>query len=176
MTTNKILINFRQTNHNKTFNIKFKLDSKLDYITIESIYNYCFDTNNKKGHEFDYLEYPKNTTTLQMPNTKDFKNNYEVYKSKKYFDVTHTKIIYCTFEEIVSKKFQKYEEENVILGKHHIFSFIAKHMPNMIKVSNYNQKFQLYSEKSAFFEELKSEQNKKKQDEFFSLLEVDGKL
>ncbi len=39
------------------FHMKFRMDSKLDYITIESLFNYSF--YNKKGYEFEYLEYPK---------------------------------------------------------------------------------------------------------------------
>lgn len=164
----------------ETFNIKFKMDSKLDYITIESIYNYCFDVNKKKGYDFEYLAYPKNSVQILKKSqtkvkTKEFQRYYEVDASKIYFNVPHIKIKHNSFEEIISKKLEKYPDEKLILGKHHIFSFIAKYLPSKLKVANYNEKFQLYSEKSDVIEDLKAEESKKKQDELFLLLEVDGK-
>lgn len=49
----------------KEFNVKFKLDSKLDYYTIESIYQFSFHNNRSNGKfEFiDKLNFPKTENT-----------------------------------------------------------------------------------------------------------------
>ncbi|WP_294322692.1 hypothetical protein [uncultured Chryseobacterium sp.] len=39
----------------KTINIKFKLNSQLDYYTIESIYQFCFN-NVKENYSFEYID------------------------------------------------------------------------------------------------------------------------
>lgn len=41
--------------HNKTFNVKFKLDSQLDYYIIESVYQFIFN-NHKDNYTFDYID------------------------------------------------------------------------------------------------------------------------
>lgn len=47
--------------------MKFTLESKLDYITIESIYNICFNSKEQKGYEYEYLPYPnKNLQPLKI--------------------------------------------------------------------------------------------------------------
>jgi len=53
--------------------VKFELNSKLDYVTIESIYQYIF--NNKISSEFDYLNiiYPNYSNNID-------KNKYKTYK------------------------------------------------------------------------------------------------
>lgn len=50
---------------NKDYNVKFKLDSKLDYYTIESIYQFSFrnNRNNSKFEFIDKLNFPKTTNT-----------------------------------------------------------------------------------------------------------------
>jgi hypothetical protein len=50
---------------NKEYNVKFKLDSKLDYYTIESIYQFSFhnNRNNSKFEFIDKLDFPKITQT-----------------------------------------------------------------------------------------------------------------
>ncbi len=71
------------------FNMKFQMDSKLDYITIEALYNYSF-YNKKKGDEFGYLQYPKppkpmkirNSTTLEISSKiKMFEKEYITLKA-----------------------------------------------------------------------------------------------
>lgn len=47
---------FKKIFSNK-FNMKFQMDTKLDYVTIETLYGYSF--YKKKGYKFKYLEYPK---------------------------------------------------------------------------------------------------------------------
>jgi hypothetical protein len=50
---------------NKDYNVKFKLDSKLDYYTIESIYQFSFhnNRNNSKIEFIDKLDFPKTKNT-----------------------------------------------------------------------------------------------------------------
>lgn len=50
---------------NKEYNIKFKLDCKLDYYTIESIYQFSFH-NNRNSNKFEFIDrfsFPKITKT-----------------------------------------------------------------------------------------------------------------
>lgn len=41
--------------NNKTFNVKFKLDSQLDYYIIESVYQFIFN-NRKDNYTFEYID------------------------------------------------------------------------------------------------------------------------
>ena len=62
-------------------NIKFTLESKLDYITIETIYNFCFK-NGAKGYEYEYLSYPNQSKPIKIPQNKNYKVTRE-----RYFDI-----------------------------------------------------------------------------------------
>lgn len=79
-------------------NMKFTLESKLDYITIETIYNYCFK-HKAKGYEYKYLVYP------QKVNTKSISNNrsYKITIRGVYFDIEYIEI----------EKIGKKEEKNL---------------------------------------------------------------
>lgn len=74
-------------------NMKFTLENKLDYITIETIYNYCFQ-DKTKGYEYEYLLYPKKTKPKNLTKNK----NYEV-KRDIYFDTE-----YITIRKIQNKE------------------------------------------------------------------------
>lgn len=53
------------------FHMKFKLDSKLDYITIETLYVYSFCK--KRGYEFEYLDYPRPPKPIKIRKNKTIK-------------------------------------------------------------------------------------------------------
>ena len=66
------------------FNIKFKLDSKLDYITIESLYQRSFQM--KSELSFEYLEYPESKNDyIEFKDSDKFKQNYN-YEEEIFFD------------------------------------------------------------------------------------------
>ena len=66
------------------FNIKFKLDSKLDYITIESLYQRSFQM--KSELSFEYLEYPESKNdNIEFKDSDKFKQNYN-YEEEIFFD------------------------------------------------------------------------------------------
>jgi len=71
-------------------NMKFKLDSKLDLIIIETIYKCVFE-NKIQNEEFDYLPYPKNKQNIVLPIT-DYSFNFNKLEQKDYFDTKDIKI------------------------------------------------------------------------------------
>lgn len=66
--------------------MKFTLENKLDYITIETIYNYCFQKE-AKGYEYEYLSYPNKSKPKNLPRNK----NYDI-KRERYFDTEYIKM------------------------------------------------------------------------------------
>ena len=72
------------TLNNTRQNLKFQLESKLDYYTIESIYQYTF--NSKKGKTFDYLNtiIPINTEKINTKkyHTYQILDQHVIYKTK----------------------------------------------------------------------------------------------
>jgi len=67
-------------------NMKFTLENKLDYVTIETIYTFCFK-DEAKGYEFDYLLYPKKIKPIKIPQNKNY-----ISEKKIYFDTEYIKI------------------------------------------------------------------------------------
>ena len=67
-------------------NMKFTLENKLDYMTIETIYNYCFK-DKIKGYEYEYLSYPSKLKPIKISLNK----NYDT-KIDSYFDTEYIKI------------------------------------------------------------------------------------
>jgi hypothetical protein len=88
---------FKKLLKKEKLNMKFTLESKLDYITIETIYNYCFN-NKAKGYEYDYLSYPKKSKPKKFAKNKNYKVQRDIY-----FDTEHIKI----------EKTEKKEPENL---------------------------------------------------------------
>lgn len=146
-------------------NMKFQLDRKLDYMTIESIYNHCF--HDKRDNDvFAYLTYPKAPKSFDIPNDKEFGCGYEVMKNETVLDVQHLKIKKLSDTEISQKRLIYYPDE-IKLGEHHIFSYFAKYLP----IQN-DQK--LVCSKHEFLETLK-EITPEQYKELGLLFEADGK-
>ena len=73
------------------FNIKFKLDTKFDYIVLETLYLRSF--YKKLGRDFEYLEYPQNVKNdIDFTNEEDFKQNYKYEELETCFDKTFFRI------------------------------------------------------------------------------------
>ena len=84
---------FKKLFKKEKLNMKFTLEGKLDYITIETIYNYCFK-DKVKGYEYEYLSYPNQSKPVKIPQNK----NYDV-KKDTYFDTE-----YITIRKIQNKE------------------------------------------------------------------------
>jgi hypothetical protein len=73
------------------FNMKFKLDSKFDYIVLETLYQRTF--YNELGRDFEYLEYPQNIENdMNFTNEEEFKQNYKYEEIETFFDKLFFKI------------------------------------------------------------------------------------
>jgi len=152
-------------------NIKFKLDSKFDYITIETIYNYVFF--DKRGEEFDYLSYPaKKKPPIKLPTDKKFTSWYQIEK-KKVFDIEYLNIKKHSLEEVIDSKMSKYDDE-IKFGKQYLISFAKKYFAKILSYSKDGKPTEPYCNKDELMEELKKSENVKK-DELLKVFELDGK-
>ena len=154
------------------WNMKFKLDSKLDYVTIETIYNYSFK-DIKKSSNFDYLIYPKRVKPLTLPADKKFLTWYMLEK-KEYLNFQYVKICKKTFEEIVDEKLGSYNEE-IVLGEDHLLSFVAKYFKNLLYDSKDGKSIVPYCKNEELQATFKNEQNGLNKNELFSIFELDKK-
>lgn len=73
------------------FNIKFRLDTKFDYIVLETLYQRSF--YKKLGRDFEYLEYPQSVENdMNFTNEEEFKQNYKYEEIEIFFDKLFFKI------------------------------------------------------------------------------------
>ncbi|WP_137014373.1 hypothetical protein [Sulfurimonas crateris] len=72
-------------------NMKFTLESKLDYITIETIYDYCFK-DKIKGYEYEYLPYPNQPKSVKITQNKNYGVKRETYFDTEYITIEKFKI------------------------------------------------------------------------------------
>ncbi len=156
-----------------TFDMKFRLNSKLDYITIESIYNFSFYENTKdyfKADGFEYLTYPTQSKASTFPKSKEFQELYDV-KQKSIYDTEWIEVSKKPIEEVVLKKLENYPEDVLVYGKDHIVSFFLKYFPKE------NQQFtsitSISCKKSDFLEVVKNNASSKQQKELFLLFTAD---
>ena len=107
---------FKKIHPKINVNMKFMMNSKLDYITIESIYQYVF-FNKLNNENFSYLDLPvhtsKNHKLVLPPLCKEIK--------KSYLDVVHHVYEYIALEDYVKEHIEKYGDE--ITDKYNIFTF-----------------------------------------------------
>ena len=105
--------------------VKFKMDSLLDYYTIESIYQYVFN-NQKENYKFEYLD--KNIEVRKKP---IFSKKYEIYQ---IIDET----VVVKNKKTVIAKIKEFLKENLFLE-------LEKYIDNLfenIKILN-NSNFEL---------------------------------
>lgn len=154
------------------FVMKFELNSQLDYITIESIYQYCF--NEKRKIEVpDYLEYPSVIKQFILPRDKEFKTWYEV-EEKTYFDTPYIKIKKKSPEEIIAFKIEKYNNE-IVFGKDYLASFIDKYFQNLISYSKDGKPCKPFCKKEDFLEYVKPQITQNSTLELLNVFEMDKK-
>ena len=156
------------------YHVKFKLDTKLDYIMIETIYRSCFyDGDAKRGYEFEYLHYPKKPQALKLPTQKAFKKWYKV-KREEYLESEYICIKKTTFQEIVENKLPKYGEE-ISFPKHYLSTFISKYYKHFIAYSKDGKPCEPYCKTEEIKEDLLQLTNKRQQDELLLVFEMDSK-
>ena len=80
---------FKKILNKDKFNMKFTLETKLDYIAIETIYNYCFK-NKAKGYEYEYLSYPNKSKPKKLTRNKNYEVNREHYFDTEYIEIKKT--------------------------------------------------------------------------------------
>lgn len=162
---------FFQSLFGTSTNMKFKLDSKLDYITIETIYSYIF--HEEKGYEFDYITYPTKKKPISIARDKEFKIWYEVVENQEIFEAQYIKIRKKSFEEVLSCKLNKYEEE-LKFGKCYLLCFIKKYYEKIIYYSKNGKPVDAYCKKEDFFEAIKNDENPKV-NELLDVFSLDNK-
>ena len=154
-------------------NMKFQLDSKLDFITIESIYKYSF-CEKEKGNEFLYLEFPQKKKNIVIPKDKAFKTWYEVRSAKNYFDIPFVKIVRHSFLELVTSKLEKYKDE-IKFGEYYLASYISKYHKQIIHYSKDGKPTEPYCDKTDCLEKIGSEESQSKQNELLDVFTMDKK-
>ena len=150
--------------------MKFTLESKLDYITIESIYNICFNSKEQKGYEYEYLPYPnKNLQPLKIVTDNDFKIWYKIEK-KNYFDVEQITIKKLSTLEMFGNLLGKYSEE-IIENKQtsYLITFIQYNFGDILIFNNKGQK---YFTKGNLLKKLELLEDEKIQNELLDVLNI----
>jgi len=166
---------FQRIIKDNEFNIKFKLNSKLDYSLIESIYQYVFN-DKKEEIMIDYLdEVLKNIKVkpIKLPINQNFKRWYDVEK-KKILDIENIKIKKLNWEEFFQTKIDKYSE-SIQFGKDYLLSFIDKNYQELILYSKNGKPVKPYAKKKDFIQKIKIEENKNRRNELFKIFEIDKK-
>lgn len=158
-----------------TFPMKFTLESKLDYITIETIYNACF--KEQRGYEYEYLSYPKiKPKVLKISKDAKFTRWYEIIEEKEYFDQKYIKIRRKTFEKNLEKNLEKLPEELNSLNHGILLGFVLKYFPNILSPIKFGEKLQISCKKNDLYDEIKSEQNQSKREKVLDLFDLNSRL
>jgi hypothetical protein len=153
-----------------TFNMKFTLESKLDYITIESIYNICFNSKEQKGYEYEYLSYPtKNQQPLKIVTDNEFKIWHKIEK-KNYFDLEQITIKKLSTLEMFGNLLGKYSEE-IIENKQtsYLITFVQYNFGDILIFNNKGQK---YFTKDNLLKKLELLEDDKIQNELLDVLNI----
>jgi hypothetical protein len=158
---------------NREKNIKFILNSKLDYVTIESIYQYVF--NNKiSDEEFDYLAYPKKHNPIKIKLTKNIQNWYTI-KKDKYIDVEVISLSKNDWKTTIQNKLEKYGKKITPLNAG-LFKFLYQNQKESIKTSIKENKLdELCVYKEEIEELILKIDDEKKRNQIFDAFRLDGK-
>lgn len=152
--------------------MKFTMESKLDYITIETIYNSCF--NCSESTEYDYLQYPtKKPKNISKPTDTRW---YEIVDNKFYFEQQYIKIQKKNFEQIINEKFEKLPDELISSKDGILLGYILQNFPTIISPVKFGEKLQISCKKTNFKEKILEEQNQRKQNRLIDLFELNGQL
>ena len=154
-------------------NIKFMLDSKLDYITIESIYQYVFN-DKTSNEEFAYLEYPKKHKSIKIIETKKSKKLYNKEETL-YFDVKKILITKKSWTETITMALTKYPKI-ITLKNPNLLAYMAEKGIKFDRLSmKEHQLTELSYKKEDIEEVIQTEKNEKERIEILEIFEKDGK-
>lgn len=150
-----------------SFNIKLEMNSKFDYITVETIYQKCFNGGN--GYEFKYLEYPKYKSNIKLPTDKEFKTWYKIEKIK-YFDVENVLIKKFTTLEMFGNLLGKFSDEIVENRQsRYLIPFVQYNFCELLKINTNGQK---YFKKDELIRELELSNNEKIKNELIYIVSI----
>lgn len=152
--------------------MKFKLDSELDFFTIETLYTYAF-AKDKEQRAFDYLDYPEKKIE-PLPKSEEFNTWYDIESQKEYFDVLYFKIKKKSSLEVIARKVNNYGDE-IVFGRDYLASFIAKHYKKLMLYSKEGKPTEPFCTSAQLLEALKDEDTTLKHDELFKVFELDKK-
>jgi hypothetical protein len=153
-------------------NIKYELDTPLDYLTIESIYNYVF-YDKKISDSLEYLSIPKSTKKLfTSPKGKAFKERYTVIDKEMIHGAPYIKIVQKPLIEIIGKRLGKYPEE-ITFKAYYITCFVDKYHPDLLQESK-EKKGVKFFKRDEFVEKIQQERYAKQLNEILSILDLDG--
>lgn len=155
------------------WHIKFKLDSKIDYLTIESLYCNSFKDKND-ATTLDYLYYPNQKKPIQKPNDKEF-NLWYAFIAEEKESTQHIKVSKKSIEAMIEQGMHSYNDE-IVLGKDHLLSYIAKWFKHLISYSKQGRPTEPFAEKKEVVDELKQKASTIKIPELVTFFELDKKL
>jgi len=152
------------------FNMKFNFESKLDYITVETIYNICFKNKEHKGYEYEYLPYPsKKTLSLKIPTDKKFKIWYQVQKNK-YYDVEQITIKKLSTLEVFTHLLGKYSDDIVENRQtRYLIPFVQYTFGDIL---TFNTNGQIYFKKDDLLKKLKLLEDEKINNELIDIINI----
>lgn len=153
-----------------TFSMKFTFESKLDYITVETIYNICFKDKEHKGYEYEYLPYPtKKPKAIKIPEDKRFKI-WHKSECKIYFEKEHVSVKKLSKLEAFGNLLGKYSDEIVESKKSsYLIAFVQYNFGDILTFDNKGQK---YFTKDALLKKLEILEDENISDELINVLGI----
>ena len=169
---------FQKIMNGNEFNIKFKLDSKLDYSLVESLYQYVFNSK-KEEIQIDYLDeiFKKKikAKSVNIQINQDFKRWYKIENKNKILDIENIKIKKLNWEEFIDNKMNKYPDI-ISFPKYYLVNFIGQFYKKLLSNRKDDGSFvETYANKEEFIQKIKKEENKNIQNELFKVFEIDKK-
>jgi len=165
---------FKKLSKENEFNIKFKLDSQLDYLLIESIYQYIFNDKREK-REVDYLKgiFDKKIKMkpIKLPINQEFKRWYKIENKNKILDIENIKIKKLNWEELISEKLDI--RNKIIDAKNKIFAYVYEYHNELIEydISSSKKHIKLFFDGNKFIELISSESDIRKQNKLLKILD-----
>lgn len=155
------------------WHMKLKLDTKLDYLTIESIYRHSFKDKNDAG-TLEYLYYQNPKKPMQKPNDKEF-NLWYAFIGEEKEGAQYIKVSKKSIEKMIEQGMSSYNDE-IALGKDHLLSYIAKWFKHLISYSKQGRPTEPFANKKEVIDELKQQASTIKVSELITFFELDKKL
>ncbi len=155
-------------------NMKFELDTKLDYIAIESIYNFSFHEKKVSVDFFDYLTIPQNIQSITLSKSKEFNAWYDVNRKVDYLGVEYIKITKKSLG-IIAKKYLDAYPDVIKLGEYYLTSFVAKYYRDLLSERKSRRGIELYFKQADLLKKLTEERGTLEENELFKVFKLDGK-